>query len=236
MIRSHDFSDLFIQLGWDKENLPTEPLILKLRDGENLSVDRVVEKRGFVVCVCDAGVNYPSIKSDRRRLVNQLARHHYEHLLIICGESRQCWTVAIRPQNRPLRTVEVEWNEDQDIQPLMEKLDGLIFDISEEEALVITDVGGQSAQRFHGKRREDYQKILRANFKRKLSTFSEFIQGIKEQVSKEWYAALMLNRLMFIYFIQKKRFLDGDVNYLENRLDGNKDEIWRRQISRPFLS
>ena len=28
----------------------------------------------------------------------------------------------------------------------------------------------------------------------------------------------MLNRLMFVYFIQKKGFLDGDPDYLRNRL------------------
>ena len=223
-ILKHRFSDLFIQLGWDKENLPAEPLMLKLRDGENFSVARVVEKRGFVVCVCNAGVNYPSGKSERRRLVNQLARHHYEHLLIICGEGRQCWTVAIRPQNRPLRTVEVEWNEGQDIQPLMEKLDGLIFDISKEATLGITDV----VDKVHNAFMEHAKKVTKdfyGCFQKELSTFSEFIQGIKEQTSKEWYAALMLNRLMFIYFIQKKRFLDGDVNYLENRLTETKTKF-----------
>ena len=30
----------------------------------------------------------------------------------------------------------------------------------------------------------------------------------------------MLNRLMFVYFIQKKGFLDGDRDYLRNRLPG----------------
>ena len=223
-ILDHDFSALFIQLGWDKENLPVEPLRLEVRDGETLPVARVVEKRGFVVCVCDAGVNYPSIKSDRRRLVNQLARHHYEHLLIICGQGRQCWTVAIRPQNRPLRTVEVEWNEDQDIQPLMEKLDGLIFDISEEETLGITDVVDRVRNIFM-ENAERITKRFYGEFQNELSAFAKFIKGIGEQVSKEWYAALMLNRLMFIYFIQKKRFLDGDVNYLENRLTETKTKF-----------
>ena len=223
-IRDHDFSALFIQLGWDKENLPVEPLRLEVRDGETLPVARVVEKRGFVVCVCDAGVNYPSIKSDRRRLVNQLARHHYEHLLIICGQGRQCWTVAIRPQNRPLRTVEVEWNEEQDIQPLMEKLDGLIFDISEEETLGITDVVDRVRSIFM-ENAERITKRFYGEFQNELSAFAKFIKGIGEQVSKEWYAALMLNRLMFIYFIQKKRFLDGDVNYLENRLTETKTKF-----------
>ncbi|MEQ8226386.1 MAG: DNA methyltransferase, partial [Candidatus Eremiobacterota bacterium] len=35
---------------------------------------------------------------------------------------------------------------------------------------------------------------------------------------KEWYASVMLNRLMFVYFIQKKSFLDNDPDYLRNRL------------------
>ena len=30
---------------------------------------------------------------------------------------------------------------------------------------------------------------------------------------------VMINRLMFVYFIQKKRFLDGNPDYLRNRLE-----------------
>ena len=41
---------------------------------------------------------------------------------------------------------------------------------------------------------------------------------------REWYASVMLNRLMFVYFIQRKGFLDGDHNYLRNRLDRCKKE------------
>ena len=237
-IRSRRFSELFIQLGWDKKNLPSEPLPVPLRDGETLSIDRVVEKRGFTVCVCDAGAHYPSTRADRRRLVNQLARHHYEHLLIICGEGRQCWTVAIRPQNRPLRTVEVEWNETQDVQPLMEKLDGIVFEISEEDRLSITDVVDRVRNVFM-ENAESVTRKFYEKFRKELSEFSEFIEGIKEQVSREWYAALMLNRLMFIYFIQKKRFLDGDEDYLENRLRTTREtygvDTFHNRFYRHFL-
>ncbi len=48
--------------------------------------------------------------------------------------------------------------------------------------------------------------------------FLDFIKGIQPQGDREWYASLMLNRLMFVYFIQKKGFLDGDPDYLRNRL------------------
>ena len=242
-IHNHNFKKLFIALGWDLDNPPLPSLSLTLPHNETVQINRIAQKRGFVICLYDAGKNYPTEKSKRRHIVKKLELHHYEHLLIICGsKGRQCWTVAIRPQNRPLRTVEVEWNESQDIQPLMEKLHGMIFDISEEGTLGITDVVDRVRSAFmegaEGVTRQFYRE-----FKNELSAFAEFIEGISEQVSKEWYAALMLNRLMFIYFIQKKEFLNGEINYLENRLketqgkfgaDKFHDCFYRHFLSRLF--
>ena len=231
-IRNRNFSKLFVELGWDAD-VPRELLQLETRDNEKIHVKRIVEKRGFVVCVCDEENNYPATCSDRRRLVNQLARSHYEHLLILCGKEKQCWTIAIRPKNRPLRTVEVEWNESQDIQFLLEKLYGMVFDISEEDGLSITDV----VERVRSVFMENAEKVTRrfyGEFKEELKAFSGFIEGIRDQVSTEWYAALMLNRLMFIYFIQKKRFLDGDVKYLETRLDKTQSKYGKGKFHDRF--
>ena len=50
------------------------------------------------------------------------------------------------------------------------------------------------------------------------AAFLGFIQGIQERADREWYASLMLNRLMFVYFVQKKGFLNGDKDYLPNKL------------------
>ena len=36
--------------------------------------------------------------------------------------------------------------------------------------------------------------------------------------TSRWYASLMLDRLMFIYFVQRKRFLNGEQRYLRDRL------------------
>ena len=49
------------------------------------------------------------------------------------------------------------------------------------------------------------------------------IKGIQEEDELQWYTSLMLNRLMFVYFIQKKGFLDGNINYLRNRLQMVRD-------------
>ena len=55
-------------------------------------------------------------------------------------------------------------------------------------------------------------------FSTELTAFGEFINGITAQGDRDWYASLMLNRMMFVYFVQKQGFLDGDPDYLRNRL------------------
>ena len=55
-------------------------------------------------------------------------------------------------------------------------------------------------------------------FKTELTEFGKFVEGITAQGDRDWYASLMLNRMMFVYFVQKQGFLDGDPDYLRNRL------------------
>lgn len=45
----------------------------------------------------------------------------------------------------------------------------------------------------------------------------------------------MLNRLMFIYFIQKKGFLGGDPDYLKNKLAQCRKELDKDRYYRDFL-
>ncbi len=64
-------------------------------------------------------------------------------------------------------------------------------------------------------------------FQKEHASFLTFIEGISVQTDREWYASLMLNRLMFVYFIQKKGLLatsgrgqlDGDHDYLSHKLN-----------------
>ena len=41
--------------------------------------------------------------------------------------------------------------------------------------------------------------------------------GIPDEAERAWYASVLLNRLMFIYFLQRKRFINDDHRYLENQ-------------------
>ena len=60
--------------------------------------------------------------------------------------------------------------------------------------------------------------------------FVNHIEGNLDDEERSWYASVLLNRLMFIYFIQQKGFLDGDGHYLSNRLDMVRDHFGRDQF------
>ena len=67
----------------------------------------------------------------------------------------------------------------------------------------------------------DVEKVTKRfydRFKKEHQAFLGFIEGINNIADREWYASLMLNRMMFIYFIQKRGFLDGNLDYLRHRL------------------
>src|SRR6266567_4437063 len=67
----------------------------------------------------------------------------------------------------------------------------------------------------------DTDRVVRrfySRFKSEQDIFQTSIQGISSQSDCEAYALLMLNRLMFLYFMQQRGFLDGDSSYLSNRL------------------
>ena len=65
---------------------------------------------------------------------------------------------------------------------------------------------------------ERVTKKFYTQFNKELGDFQKRITGITVEADKLWYSSVMLNRLMFIYFLQRKGFLDGDRDYLSNRL------------------
>ena len=104
--------------------------------------------------------------------------------------------------------------QDHQIQGLG-KPDDIAFGLDEEESLTLVDVTGRVRAAFDVERatRRFYDR-----FKRERDAFQSFLEGIPETEMARWYVSVMLNRLMFIYFIQKKGFLDQDQDYLRRNL------------------
>lgn len=55
-------------------------------------------------------------------------------------------------------------------------------------------------------------------FKEKHEFLKSEIKGLPDDQTASSYSTLILNRLMFVYFLQKKEFLNSDSNYLKNCL------------------
>ena len=56
-------------------------------------------------------------------------------------------------------------------------------------------------------------------FKGLHDTLTKAIKGIKDEADRKWYATTLLNRIMFIFFLQKNYVLQGDTDYLLSKYD-----------------
>jgi hypothetical protein len=215
LIRGFDFRRLFLEeLGWDSHHAALEINL----DGRPLSLTAVAQKRGMVVyrCSTPAGERIPEYPL-RRKIEKQAARHAHEHILIFTDpeNSSQIWQWVKREPGKPAACREHTYHKSQPGDALIQKLSAIAFSLDEEETLSLTDVTHRVRS---GLDMERVTKRFYDRFKKEHTAFLKFVTGITESADREWYASVMLNRLMFVYFIQRKGFLDGDSNYLRNRL------------------
>ena len=216
-LQAFDFNSLFVSgLGWN--HYRDNPLQITI-ESFNYALESVAEKAGFAVFVCapdaDGGIPpYPV----RRKIEHQVAQRAYEHLIIFVDKTHtlQIWQWVKRETGRTAAYREMEFSAGQSGNPLIQRIQTIAVSLEEElQGIGITDVVSRV------RRAMDIERVTRHfydRFKGELTAFQSFIEGVTTQGDREWYASLMLNRMMFIYFIQKQGFLDGDPDYLRNRL------------------
>lgn len=215
LLKTFNFKGIFIEeLGWDRCNnqlsIPS--------DGTTYTLSAVAEKHGMVAFVCSTASNeeIPDY-SLRRKIEKQAAKSIHEHIIIYLDEDKtaQIWQWVKREAGKPTACREHPYNISQDGLSLIQKLQAMFFSLEEEETLTIVEVAGRAKAAF------DVERITKRfydRFKAEHDSFLKFIEGIPDSELQRWYASVMLNRMMFIYFIQKKGFLNKDDNYLRNRL------------------
>ena len=218
-IREFDFSRLFIQsLGWDRAK--SKSLEIVTEHGA-FNLEAVAEKRGLVVFKLKSESSIP-IRPIRTEIQRAVAKQIHENIIIYtdASDSTQIWQWPKRRPGSATQYREHSYYISQDGEALVQKLTPLLFKIEEEAALTIATVTSRAREAFDS---EIVTKKFYDRFKAEHSVFLKFIKGINNVADKEWYASLTLNRLMFTFFIQKKGFLNGEVNYLQKRLEQNKN-------------
>lgn len=216
LVREFRFKELFNQMGWDNASGSFQ---IELK-GNTFTISVICEKSGFrfLQCTPPTGSVIPS-KNDRLSIQSVVKRRYYEHLLIFTDDQRQkqIWQYAYKPAGKPIKTVITEYYVTQDPQLLFQRTKGLVFSIDEHENITLVDV----TKRMNASVDQNSEKVTKKfydGFKKQHTKFLSFMTGISDEVDKNWYTSVMLNRLMFCYFIQKRGFLDNNEHYLMNKL------------------
>lgn len=217
LLREFNFPALFVEeLGWDKHKATLSIPI----DNRTFELSAIAEKRGMAafVCQCDGGLPDYNL---RRKIERQIAKSAHEHFIIFtdAGKTTQIWQWVKREPGKPVAAREHHFYRDQPGDSLIQKIRNVAFELGEEENLTLVDVTIRARAGF------DVEKVTKRfydRFQKEHAAFLKFIRGIPDQQLQRWYASVMLNRLMFIYFIQKKGFLSSDINYLRNKLAASK--------------
>ena len=210
-----NFRTLFIEeLGWDNFNQEIQITV----DETDYIITAFAHKRKVVAYKYFARNDdgFPEYRI-RQKLEKEISKQAHEHITIYISKdkAKQYWHWMKRQPNSPDRLRTHEYRQDQKGEGLLQKLQHIVFTLEEEEDLTLIDVAGAIRSAF------DSERVTRRFydlFKQEHGIFLKSIEGIDVQEDLQWYTSLMLNRMMFIYFIQKRGFLDDDVNYLQNRL------------------
>ena len=221
-----ELEPLFVEeLGWDRYPGMLEVAV----DGETYKLRGIAEKRGMVAFVVDSSSDALPEYATRRKIESQAAKSVHEHLIVYADAARtsQVWQWVRRESGRPTACREFHYQSGQSGEALIQRLDAVTFTLDEEADLSIVDVTRRARAAFDVER---VTKRFYDRFKTEHEAFLGFIRGLKSQEDLEWYASVMLNRLMFVYFIQKKGFLDGDRDYLRHRLESVQEDSGRDQF------
>ena len=214
-LKKGEIRKLFIEgLGWDGGRSTKDCNVGHV----TYSLKEVAVKAGFKVWLCEMPGQKLPTREETKAVHRQLVKESYEHIIIFSSKDSksQAWLWVRREANKPISYKHHLFSVDQDGESLSQKLRALFIAFEEEEAGVdIVDVTTRAKKAF------DVEKVTKKfyqEFDKHRKVFLGFIEGIPVETDREWYASVMLNRLMFAYFIQKKGFLDSNQDYLKTKL------------------
>ena len=203
-------------LFWNTANSQKQNIMV----GElTFSVETTRELAGFklVKAICDKTPH----TSELRELDKKLNKLAPERLLYIESPETIQWVWPKRLSSGS-KTVEI-WAHGRGSLPtfMCQKLSGISFEEKEiRSGVTITQVVNRLRGQF------DTTHVTNAfftDFSSQHESLSKAISGLPDGDAARRYASTLLNRLMFIYFMQKKGFLNNDLDYLSNCLRKMKE-------------
>jgi len=236
ILQNFDFKTLFIEeLGWSQPS--TNKSVSFTHNGTEFMRKQVAELSGVAVFEILSGDGKIPDSKTRAAVHKELSRIYHENLLIFLdlNRSQSLWYWVKREKNKDYPRNHFYFRG-QPGDLFLSKLSSMVVDISEfDEAgrLPVTEVARRLKQALDVER---VTKRFYREFQEQHTVFLELISGIEDDRQRHWYASILLNRLMFIYFLQKKGFIDdNNQTYLQDKLRESKQRCGSDQYYGRFL-
>ena len=234
LLQAMNFKALFNELGW---NLPQNTAPLKLVIQNNTySLREIAQLAGVVVFeVSNPDGPIPGAQA-QKAIHREISNRIHENLLIFMDQERtqSLWYYVKREGNKEYPREHL-YLAGQPGDLFLGKVGALVFEIGdfEDKPPDVLDVANRLRMALDVER---VTKRFYEDFKTEHGRFLDYIAGIDDERDRRWYASVLLNRLMFIYFLQRKWFLDhGNQKYLQVKLAQSRERGTNRYYSE-FLS
>lgn len=236
-IQEASFQELFVtEMGWNNPKGMTDILVSHI-DDTDYEMEAIAERNGFQILTCL--VEKIPTASTCKKIDIKLRQQAHDYICIYIEQQgfHHQWVAPVnKVEKRDIVTI--EYASVAQAEFLYTKIPDLSFDLNEDTTIM--DV----KQRIQGAFMVNSEKITKdfyAGFKKEHTQFVKYITGINDEIAddkknkeKQWYASVMLNRLMFCYFIQKKGFLDMNENYLRDKLSMVQRERGENEFFQSF--
>lgn len=214
-----DFHRLFIEeLGWSQPaGRQTISFIIKDAAFSRRQIAQLAGVAVFEVGSADGLIPDAKVRAEIHK---EISKHYHENLLVFVDAKRSqslwCW---VKRRNGKVFPRDHHYFRGQPGDLFLSKINAMVFDIGD-----FDDEGHVPILKVTDRLKEalDVERVTKkfyTEFQDQHLAFLELIGGIDDERDRRWYASVLLNRLMFIYFLQRKFFLDhGDGRYLQNKL------------------
>ena len=225
-IAESNFRELFIrEMGWNNPRGQSSFDIII--EDSTYEFQQIADRSGFQVLACK--VQEIPTSSMCKKIDTRLRRTANDYICIyhLPNSEHHLWVVPVKKvEKRDLVLVEYESAAKANF--LFEKVEDMCFGLDERTTIMDVKERVQAGFIINS---EKITKDFYTGFRKEHTNFAKYITGIDDEITdlkknrnKQWYTSVMLNRLMFCYFIQKKGFLDRNVNYLRDKLAWVKNE------------
>ncbi|MCV3213218.1 hypothetical protein OGM63_06720 [Plectonema radiosum NIES-515] len=228
LLYNFQFEDLFIEeLGWSQP-IRRKAVTLEI-ESKIYQYKCIAEISGVAVYEVTAADGIIPEAKIRAAIYQEITKLKAENLLIFIDNkrTRSLWYWVKREENKSyIRDHLYVKGQPGDL--FLSKLGSLVIDITEleDDKLSVVEIAYRLQKAF------DVERVTKQFYKEFQEQHKQFladVKGINNTHDRRWYTSVLLNRLMFVYFLQRKGFIDkrigkpnGDFEYLQNKLKESK--------------